>query len=131
MKFARVISRQSRAVIVVVALLCAAGIYAAIKLPTTIFPSTDFPRIVVTVENGDVPADQMLISVTQPIEEAMNGIPGIQRIRSTTARGSAEINLFFDWRTDIVSRRIFEDFAAAVQAYVADGRMSGISAAAD
>jgi len=102
MKFARVISRQSRAVIVVVALLCAAGIYAAIKLPTTIFPSTDFPRIVVTVENGDVPADQMLISVTQPIEEAMNGIPGIQRIRSTTARGSAEINLFFDWRTDIV-----------------------------
>jgi len=36
-----------------------------------------------------------------------------------------------DWRTDIVSRRIFEDFAAAVQAYVADGREGGISAAAD
>lgn len=102
MKFASVVSRQSRAVLVVVGLLCAAGLYAAIRLPTAIFPNTNFPRVVVTVDNGDVPADQMLVSVTQPIEEAMNGIPGIQRIRSTTARGSAEINLFFDWSTDII-----------------------------
>ena len=102
MKFAGIIARQSRAVLVVVGLLCAAGLYAALQLPTAIFPNTDFPRIVVTVENGEVPADQMLVSVTQPIEEAMNGIPGIQRIRSTTARGSAEVNLFFDWRTDII-----------------------------
>ncbi len=102
MKFARIISSQSRAVLVVIGLLCAAGIYAALQLPTAIFPNTDFPRIVVTVENGEMPADQMLVSVTQPIEEAMNGIPGIQRIRSTTARGSAEVNLFFDWHTDII-----------------------------
>ncbi|HEX2639150.1 MAG TPA: efflux RND transporter permease subunit, partial [Pyrinomonadaceae bacterium] len=102
MNFAGIISRQSRAVIVVVALLCVAGIMAAWQLPTAIFPNTDFPRIVVTIENGEVPADQMLVSVTQPIEEAMNGIPGIQRIRSTTARGSAEIDLFFDWSTDII-----------------------------
>jgi multidrug efflux pump subunit AcrB len=87
---------------IVIALLCAAGLYAAWQLPTAIFPNTDFPRVVITVENGEVPADQMLVSVTQPIEEAMNGIPGIQRIRSTTARGSAEVNLFFDWRTDII-----------------------------
>ena len=104
MTFARIISRQARAVLVVVGLLCAAGLYAAMQLPTAIFPNTNFPRIVVTVENGEVPADQMLVSVTQPIEEAMNGIPGIQRIRSTTARGSAEVNLFFDWHTDIILR---------------------------
>jgi CzcA family heavy metal efflux pump len=102
MNFAQIISRQSRAVIVVVALLCVAGIMAAWQLPTAIFPNTDFPRIVVTIENGEVPADQMLVSVTQPIEEAMNGIPGIQRIRSTTARGSAEVDLFFSWGTDII-----------------------------
>jgi gamma-glutamyl-gamma-aminobutyrate hydrolase PuuD len=36
-----------------------------------------------------------------------------------------------DWDTDIVSRRIFEHFAAAVHAYAADGRMGGVSAAAD
>jgi CzcA family heavy metal efflux pump len=98
---ARLISEQKRAVLVCIALLCAAGIYAAWQLPSAIFPSTDFPRIVITVDNGVVPAPQTLVSVTRPIEEAMNGIPGITRIRSVTARGSCEVNLFFDWSVDI------------------------------
>ena len=100
MNFARLISTQKRAVIVVVVLLCLAGVFAAYRLPTAIFPNTDFPRVVIVVDNGDVPADQMLATVTQPIEEAMNGIPGIVRIKSTTARGSCDINLFFDWKID-------------------------------
>ena len=102
MNLAKIISNQSRAVIVLVVLLCVAGIYAAFVLPSSIFPQTDFPRIVIIVDNGDVPAEQMLVSVTRPVEEAMNGIPGIANIRSTTARGSADINLFFDWNVDIV-----------------------------
>jgi CzcA family heavy metal efflux pump len=98
---ARLISEQKRAVLVLVALLCAAGLYAAWRLPSAIFPQTDFPRIVITVDNGVVPAQQTLVSVTRPVEEAMNGIPGITRIRSVTARGSCEVNLFFDWSVDI------------------------------
>ena len=101
MTLAGLISEQKRAVLVCIALLCAAGIYAAWQLPSAIFPSTDFPRIVITVDNGVVPAQQTLVSVTRPIEEAMNGIPGITRIRSVTARGSCEVNLFFDWSVDI------------------------------
>src|SRR3954462_1026443 len=101
MTLASLISEQKRAVLVVIALLCAAGLYAAWQLPIAIFPSTDFPRIVITVDNEVVPAQQTLVSVTRPIEEAMNGIPGITRIRSVTARGSCEINLFFDWSVDI------------------------------
>jgi multidrug efflux pump subunit AcrB len=101
MTLARLISEQKRAVLVCIALLCAAGLYAAWRLPIAIFPSTDFPRIVITVDNGVVPAQQTLVSVTRPVEEAMNGIPGITRIRSTTARGSCEIDLFFDWSVDI------------------------------
>ena len=100
MSFAHTVSNQSRAVVVLVILLCIAGLYASWNLPTAIFPDTDFPRIVITVENGEVPADQTLASVTRPIEEAMNGIPNIRRIRSVTSRGSAEVNLFFDWSTD-------------------------------
>lgn len=102
MSLARFVSDQSRAVIVLVGLLCAAGVYAAFQLPIAIFPRTDFPRIVIIVDNGVVPAPQMLASVTRPIEEAMNGIPGIQRIRSTTQRGASDINLFFDWHVDII-----------------------------
>ncbi|OLE55198.1 MAG: hypothetical protein AUG51_04400 [Acidobacteria bacterium 13_1_20CM_3_53_8] len=101
MRFARFVSVQKRAILVVIALLCAAGLYAAFQLPIAIFPQTDFPRIVITVDNGVVPAPQTLVSVTRPIEEAMNGIPGINRIRSVTARGSCEIDLFFDWKVDI------------------------------
>jgi CzcA family heavy metal efflux pump len=101
MRLARLVSNQSRAVLVMVALLCAAGLYAAWQLPIAIFPSTDFPRIVIIVDNGVAPAPQTLVSVTRPIEEAMNGVPGIQRIKSKTSRGSSEVSLFFSWNVDI------------------------------
>ena len=101
MSLAGIVSKQKRAVIVLVILLCIAGIYSATQLPSALFPQTDFPRIVVIVDNGVVPADQMLVSVTRPVEEAMNGIPGIVRIKSVTARGSCDVNLFFDWKVDI------------------------------
>ena len=55
----------------------------------------------IIVDNGEAPASQTLVSVTRPIEEAMNGVPGIARIKSKTARGSSEINLYFDWKGDI------------------------------
>src|SRR2546425_3198120 len=102
MRLSRLVSNQSRAVLVMVALLCSAGLYAAWQLPIAIFPQTDFPRIVIIVDNGEAPASQTLVSVTRPIEEAMNGIPGIARIKSKTARGSSEINLFFDWNGNIL-----------------------------
>jgi len=101
MKLASLVSYQSRAVVVIVTLLCAAGLYAAWQLPIAVFPQTDFPRIVIIVDNGEAPASQTLVSVTRPIEEAMNGIPGIARVKSKTARGSAEINLYFNWGGNI------------------------------
>src|SRR5438045_5118727 len=102
MRLATLVSNQSRAILVVVALLCAAGLYAAWRLPVAILPETDFPRIVIIADNGEAPASQTLVSVTRPIEEAMNGVPGIARIKSKTARGSSEISLFFDWYVEII-----------------------------
>ena len=102
MKLAGLISSQSRAILVIVALLCAAGLYATWQLPIAIFPATDFPRIVIIVDNGVAPASQTLVSVTRPIEEAMNGIPGIANIRLKTARGSSEVSLFFNWDVNII-----------------------------
>jgi CzcA family heavy metal efflux pump len=99
---ARIVSNQSRAIVVIVALLCAAGLYATWQLPVAIFPQTDFPRIVIIADNGEAPASQTLVSVTRPIEEAMNGVPGIARIKSKTARGSSEISLYFNWGVDVI-----------------------------
>jgi CzcA family heavy metal efflux pump len=102
MRLARLISNQSRAILVIIALLCVAGLYATWQLPIAVFPQTNFPRIVIIVDNGVAPASQTLVSVTRPIEEAMNGIPGIANIKSKTARGSSEISLFFNWNVDII-----------------------------
>src|SRR6059058_936497 len=102
MSLARIVSNQQRAILIIVALLCAAGLYAAWQLPVAILPETDFPRIVIIADNGEAPASQTLVSVTRPIEEAMNGVPGIARIKSKTARGSSEISLYFDWNVNII-----------------------------
>jgi CzcA family heavy metal efflux pump len=102
MNLGRIVSNQKRAVLLVIALLSVGGLIALVRIPRALFPQTDFPRVIIVAENGVAPAQQTLVSVTKPIEEAMSGIPGIARIKSTTARGSAEIDLFFDWRTDIV-----------------------------
>src|SRR5437588_891764 len=101
MRLATLVSNQSRAILVIVALLCTAGLYAAWQLPVAILPQTDFPRIVIIADNGEAPASQTLVSVTRPIEEAMNGVPGIARIKSKPARGSSEISLYFDWNVNI------------------------------
>src|SRR5215510_4196903 len=102
MSLASVVAYQSRAIVVIVLLLCVAGLYAAWQLPVAIFPETDFPRIVIIVDNGEAPASQTLVAVTRPIEEAMNGVPGIARIKSKTARGSSEISLYFNWGVDVI-----------------------------
>src|SRR5437870_1849414 len=101
MNIGRVVETQWRSVMVVFALLAIGGIIGMTRVPMSLFPQTNFPRIVIVVENGEMPAQQMLVSITKPVEESMSGIPGIARIRSISSRGAAEIDLFFDWRSDI------------------------------
>jgi CzcA family heavy metal efflux pump len=81
--------------------LTLAGIYAAFQVPIAVFPQTDFPRVVIGVDNGVMPVEQMQVTITKPIEDAMNAVPGLVTVRSTTSRGSAEISLFFDWNVDM------------------------------
>src|SRR5450432_1125170 len=82
--------------------LAVVGAYLAFTIPVSVFPNTDFPRIVICVDNGVAPTDQMLVTITRPIEEAVNSVPGLQNVRSITSRGSAEVDLFFDWNSDMV-----------------------------
>src|SRR5580698_8362369 len=94
-------ARFSRPIIFVIITLIAIGAYLAFTIPVAVFPSTDFPRIVVGIDNGVAPINQMQVMVTRPIEEAMNSVPGLESVRSTTSRGSAEVNLFFNWNMDM------------------------------
>jgi CzcA family heavy metal efflux pump len=83
------------------ALLTLAGIYTAFQVPISVFPETNFPRVVIGVDNGVMPVEQMQVTITKPIEDAVNSVPGLVTVRSTTSRGSAEVSLFFDWNVDM------------------------------
>src|SRR5256885_15806407 len=93
--------RNSVPITFIVIALCLAGIFAAFRMPSSVFPQTDFPRVVILVDNGVMPGDEMMATVTRPIEEAMKDIPGVVNVRSATGRGSAEVNVFFSWSVDM------------------------------
>ena len=82
-------------------LLSIAGVYVAKQVPISVFPDTNFPRVVIGIDNGVMPVEQMQVTITKPIEDAVNSVPGLKTVRSTTSRGSAEVSLFFDWNVDM------------------------------
>jgi len=94
-------ARHGKPIIFVILTLVAVGIYLALTIPVAVFPDTNFPRIVVGVDNGVFPIDQMLVTVTRPLEEAVNTVPGLDYVWSVTSRGTAEIDLFFSWKVDM------------------------------
>jgi multidrug efflux pump subunit AcrB len=95
------IAQHSRPVIFLILTFGLLGAYLAFTIPVSVFPSTDFPRVLIAVDNGVMPIDQMTVTVTRPIEEAVNSVPGLLTVRSITSRGSAEIDLYFRWDIDM------------------------------
>jgi CzcA family heavy metal efflux pump len=103
----RFATRHALPIVFISIALCLAGVYAALTLPSSVFPQTDFPRVVILVDNGVMPADEMMATITRPIEEGMKDIPGVVTIRSATGRGSAEVNVFFSWKVDMIQSELY------------------------
>ena len=95
--------RHGRALVLVAFSFALAGVLLIPQIPISIFPQTDFPRIVILVDNGIAPPNIQMTTVTRPIEEAIRLVPGVTTVRSTTARGSTEISAFFRWDVDILN----------------------------
>src|SRR5476651_1964259 len=94
-------ARHGKPIIFVILALVACGAYLATTIPVAVFPEVDFPRVLVGVDNGVAPIDQMQVTVTRPIEEALNSVQGLERVQSITSRGTVEIDLFFSWKVDM------------------------------
>ena len=94
-------SRLSKPMIFLIITIAILGGYLALTIPISVFPETNFPRILIAVDNGVMPIDQMMVTITRPLEETVNSVPGLQRVQSITSRGSAEIDLFFSWNVDM------------------------------
>ena len=90
-----------KGIVFIVLGLCLGGIYAASSMPSSVFPQTNFPRVTIMIDNGEMPADEMMATITKPIEEAMKDAPGVVSVRSNTGRGSSVVNVFFNWRVDM------------------------------
>ncbi len=97
------VQAHRRSVLFLLALLVLGGIVSTWTLPVALFPQVDFPRVVISVDAGDRPAERMTTEVTMPVEEAVRAVPGLRSIRSTSSRGSADISVNFDWGQDMIS----------------------------
>ncbi len=99
--------RHRLSIVFITVAACLAGVLCALRMPSSVFPQTNFPRVVILVDNGVMPADEMMATITRPIEEAMKDIPGSVTIRSTTGRGAAEISVFFNWQVNMIQSELY------------------------
>ncbi|TVM02383.1 efflux RND transporter permease subunit [uncultured Candidatus Kuenenia sp.] len=95
--------RHHRSILFALAAFAAAGIFAGMSMPISLFPRMNFPRVFVNIEAGDCPVERMAVEITQPVEEAVRSVPGVRNVRSNTSRGSANVSVNFDWNVDMLS----------------------------
>ncbi len=107
------IQSHRRSILFLLSLISIGGLTAAFHLPVSMFPAVDFPRVVVRLDAGDRPAEQMALQVTTPVEAAIRGVPGVQNVRSTTSRGSADVEARFAWGTDMPAAALQVNAAVA------------------
>jgi len=92
---------RSKPTIFVILFLVVFGAYLATTIPVAVFPEVNFPRVLVGIDNGVAPIDQMQVTVTRPVEEALNSVEGLERVQSITSRGTVEVDMFFSWKVDM------------------------------
>src|SRR5256886_10743808 len=118
MTLGRFITRRGTAILGLPAMLVAAGGWAALTMPLDVFAEVAFHRITVIARSGNLPVEQTLTAVTQPLENVLAGVLGVEIIRSQTTRGGTQIDLTFGWKGDMLRS------LQLVQAAMEEGRPS-------
>ena len=88
-------------ILILVLLILFGGAFSYTEIKSALFPEITFPKIKVIADAGQQPVDQMTISVTRPLENAIKQVPDLKVIQSTTSRGSCEISAFMSWNANI------------------------------
>jgi CzcA family heavy metal efflux pump len=104
---------HQRSLLFLLVTLIAGGVFFGLRLPVALFPKIAFPRVVVSLDTGDRPAEEMAALVTYPVETALRAVPAVRSVRSATSRGSAQISVNFAWGTDMSTATLQVEAALA------------------
>ncbi len=98
------------------------GFYLIYQIPEGVFPDAEFPRIAVMVDYGLAPLKEMEMEIAKPIEEAMMMVEGVRTVRTSISRGSAEINIDFQWNQDMFrAYQLVQAAVSGIQHQLPDG----------
>src|SRR6185436_570625 len=86
---------------VFVVIIIMGGLFVYSRMQTSLFPEITFPKIKIIADAGLQPVDKMMITVTKPLENVIKQVPDLQKIRSTTSKGTCEISAYLNWNTNV------------------------------